>query len=150
MPGTIWRCRVTPKAPLSLLLLTLVWVAVGCPPRSADVTDRSTPGGAAVAQLDPDEFAEVVTASGVLVVNVHVPYEGEIPGTDTFVDYREVVGSDDLPDDLDSPIAVYCMTGSMSARAAKALADAGHQDVRELAGGMQAWQDSGRNLRFRS
>ncbi|HEX9766562.1 MAG TPA: rhodanese-like domain-containing protein [Nitriliruptorales bacterium] len=53
---------------------------------------------------------------------------------------------DGLPSDRDATVAVYCMSGNMSRQAALALVEAGVTDVRELDGGMLAWQDAGRDL----
>lgn len=50
----------------------------------------------------------------LLVVNVHVPSEGELPGTDAFVAYDRILGWDGLPQDRDAAFAVYCMSGNMS------------------------------------
>ncbi len=43
-------------------------------------------------------------------------------------------------------IAVYCMSGNMSATAVQDLADLGYTDVVELDGGMMAWMADGREL----
>ena len=48
--------------------------------------------------------------------------------------------------DRSLPVVVYCSVGVRSARAAAALADAGHRDVRNLAGGVFAWANEGRPL----
>jgi len=51
-----------------------------------------------------------------------------------------------LPNDRDATIALYCRSGSMSAEASAALLKAGYTDVRDLDGGMIAWEQSGRDL----
>ncbi|MDZ4234910.1 MAG: rhodanese-like domain-containing protein [Dietzia sp.] len=54
-----------------------------------------------------------------------------------------------MPTVRSTPLAVYCRTGRMSTIAASTLANLGYPDVVELAGGMQAWQQSGRTLVWR-
>lgn len=81
-----------------------------------------------------------------VVVNVHVPYEGEIPGTDVFVPFDEIASSDELPEDRERPLLLYCRTGSMSASAAADLVDAGYGDVTHLEGGMAAWRADGQTV----
>lgn len=81
------------------------------------------------------------------LINVHIPYEGEIEGTDEFVPFDEIeTNLDKFPADKDARIIVYCRSGSMSAQAARALVELGYSDVWNVDGGMIAWQNSGRPL----
>jgi rhodanese-related sulfurtransferase len=82
-----------------------------------------------------------------LLINVHIPYEGEIEGTDDFVPFNEIEANPDkFPVDKDARIVVYCRSGSMSAQAAITLAGLGYTDVWNLDGGMIVWQNSGQPL----
>jgi phage shock protein E len=102
--------------------------------------------GTPVAQADPASFELLMAAPGAVVVNVHVPQQGAIPGTDASIPYNEITGHPSLPTVLDTPILVYCETGRMSSIAGEKLIAAGYSDVTQLTGGMQAWQASGREL----
>jgi rhodanese-related sulfurtransferase len=95
-------------------------------------------------RLSPDEFAARLADSSATVVNVHTPYEGEIAGTDLFIPYDTIRGDARLPADKDTEILLYCRSGRMSATAARSLVDAGYTNVADLAGGMDAWESSGR------
>jgi rhodanese-related sulfurtransferase len=112
--------------------------------------ERTAPGatapGAEVALVAPDEFAERTADPDAVLVNVHVPYEGEIAGTDLFVPFDEIASSNELPSDHDRPLLVYCRTGDMSATATADLIDAGYTDVTDLEGGMVAWQAADRSV----
>ncbi|OMC41699.1 sulfurtransferase [Mycobacterium sp. GA-1841] len=97
--------------------------------------------------VGPDEFAAAVGESDTVTINVHVPYEGDIAGTDLSIPFDRIAQeSDRLPRDRSAPIAIYCRTGPMSATAAETPASMGYTDVVELDGGMKAWQASGRPL----
>jgi rhodanese-related sulfurtransferase len=96
--------------------------------------------------VGPDEFAERAADAEAVVVNVHVPYEGEIAGTDLFIPFDEVASSPSLPSGKDQPLVLYCRTGNMSAEAAADLLEAGYTDVTDLEGGMVAWEASGREV----
>lgn len=48
--------------------------------------------------------------------------------------------------DPEKPVLVYCRSGGRSAKAAKQLRDAGFKDVRDLAGGVVAWEKDGQPL----
>ena len=109
-------------------------VAVG---DAGSYTDVSVDGLAALME-EAEDFP---------LVNVHVPYEGEIEGTDLFIPYDEIEQHlDQLPADKDARIIVYCRSGGMSAQAARTLVQLGYGDVWNVDGGMIAWQKSGRTL----
>lgn len=93
-----------------------------------------------------DEFAARLEDPDVVVVNVHLPDEGNLPDTDVSIPFDEISESDALPSDLDTPLAVYCKSGNMSADAVADLAALGYTDVVELDGGFEAWVDAGRGL----
>ena len=60
------------------------------------------------------------------LVNVHIPYEGEIEGTDLFIPYDQTGQRlSDLPPDPGGKIVLYCRSGRMSATAAGALVSTG-------------------------
>ena len=120
--------------------------AASCAGQGDSTAGAPTASQAAIDVVAVETFASLLDDPGVTTINVHVPYEGELPGTDAFVPYDQVVGSPTLPEDRDRPIAVYCMSGSMSAQAARALAEAGFSDIRDLDGGLLAWQEAGRDL----
>ncbi len=132
-----------------LLLLLALAAAVGCGSAenpTAPGPARTTSVGAAVS-LDPAAFAAAVTEQERVTVNVHVPYAGELAGTDLFLPYDRVeTDAADLPADRSTPLAVYCLTGRMSAEAVADLRSLGYTDIVELAGGMRAWQQAGRPI----
>jgi rhodanese-related sulfurtransferase len=118
------------------------------PATSAARSDSAAAADAAtVASLPPAEFATALADDDVLVLNVHVPDEGSIAGTDAAIPYDEVrARSAELPQDLDAAVAVYCKSGRMSAVTVGTLRDLGYTDVVELRGGMDAWAADDREL----
>jgi rhodanese-related sulfurtransferase len=98
-----------------------------------------------ISQLSADEFSSAMAADDdAYVMNVHVPYEGEIGDTDAFVAFDKIENSADLPSDRSQPIRLYCKTGRMSQIAGLTLVQMGYTDVAHLVGGMDAWAESGR------
>jgi rhodanese-related sulfurtransferase len=102
-------------------------------------TDGYTDVGAA--QVD-----EILADPSVTVVDVHIPYEGEIPGTDLVVPYNDIDALVAQLPDKSSPILLYCRSGNMSTEAASALVDRGYTNLMELDGGYNAWVQQGGEL----
>ncbi len=99
-----------------------------------------------VTLVDAGEFAERMDQPGVVTINVHVPDEGTIAGTDMTIPFDQIATTDELPTDTDTPLAIYCKSGNMSADAAKDLQALGYTDVVELRNGFEGWVESGRPL----
>jgi len=102
-------------------------------------------GGAGAVLISAQEAAQIIeTDPQVFVVNVHVPYAGEIEGTDAFVPYDEVADRiDEFPADRSTPVLLYCRSGRMSADAAHPLLEAGYTHVLDVDGGMVEWESAG-------
>ncbi len=97
--------------------------------------------------INIEQLKSMLDDPQVFVVNVHIPYIGEIPGTDALVPFDKVAQQLDVfPADKTAPIVVYCRSGSMSAQASKTLAELGYTQVYNVAGGMNAWQAAGYQL----
>lgn len=122
----------------------------------AGLASLLVPGRAALAQdaasgaaplLSPEALEAELAASDPVLINVHVPYDGEIEGTDAFIPFDAIAEDPSLlPADLGARVVVYCRTGRMSAIAGAALVAMGYSDVADLEGGMEAWTASGRPL----
>jgi rhodanese-related sulfurtransferase len=98
------------------------------------------------ADISVDQLASLMDDKDFTMVNVHIPYEGEIPQTDLFIPFDEMQAHlDELPA-RDATIVLYCRSGSMSTAAARVLADEGYTNVMELDGGFNAWRSAGYEL----
>ena len=94
--------------------------------------------------ITPAQLNLMLEHKDFLLVNVHIPYEGEISQTDLFVPYNEIEQNlSKLPRDKGEKIVLYCRSGSMSAIAAKTLVKLGFTNVWNLAGGMVEWEKQG-------
>lgn len=132
---------------LGAIALTLgAATLTGCGGSASDPAAAPQERPAAARQADPQAFAAAVRDPRVFVLNVHVPDEGSIAGTDASIPFDRLrERRAELPEPS-TPLAVYCRSGSMSAEAVRTLADLGYRHVVELRGGMVAWSAAGRPL----
>lgn len=123
-------------------------------PKAAEPADSKSIGekvavpGGSFARLSPDELKSALQDKDFTFVNVHIPFEGDIAGTDLSIPYNEIERKknlDRLPG-KDEEIVLYCRSGSMSTEAASTLVKLGYENVRDLDGGMIAWEEAGYRL----
>jgi rhodanese-related sulfurtransferase len=138
------------KVSLFLIILTGLFL-VGCSTTnpstsSTDNIGQVVPlaGGGQYVDITPQELKGMLDEKDFFFVNVHVPYDGEIPETDAFIPFDDIAGYlSEFPSDKDAKIVLYCRSGSMSAISAKDLVGAGYENVFNLDGGFRAWSDMG-------
>jgi rhodanese-related sulfurtransferase len=97
-----------------------------------------------------DRFVEMMDRKDFVLINVHIPYGGEIAETDLLIPFNAIDRhKNELPNNKDTKIVVYCMMGPMGDIAAGRLIRMGYTKVLHFQGGMKAWKKTGRSLRFR-
>lgn len=138
---------------LLIILILLAALATACsqaaapPAEPAGMPAAGFPKNAAgYADITVDQLAEMLPDKDFTLVNVHIPYEGELPQTDLFIAYNRITDNLDQLPAKDAPIVLYCRSGRMSTEAATVLAGLGYNNVMELNGGFVAWQAAGYEL----
>ena len=140
--------------PQCLILLAVAFTATACAQLGDDTApgpeDDTVPQAAAVPlfeDISVDDLREMMAHKDFILVNVHIPFEGNIPGTDVSIPFDEVAEHlDQLPESRDSRIVLYCRSGRMSEEAATTLASLGYTNVFNLSGGFRAWEGAGYEL----
>jgi rhodanese-related sulfurtransferase len=131
-----------------LILLAALITACGQDTAPTEMTESGFPKNAAgYADIDAQQLAEMLPERDFTLVNVHIPYEGELPQTDLFIAYNRIADNLDQLPDKDAPIVLYCRSGRMSREAATVLAGLGYSNVMELNGGFIAWEAAGYEMR---
>jgi len=127
----------------ALLLLALLAVA-GCAPATSMPEESAAPTPSAITV---EELNTMLQSKDFPLINVHIPYEGEIPDTDAHIPYDEIEKyTDQLPQDKNDKLVLYCLSDGMSVVASKTLIEMGYTDVVYVEGGMKAWQAAGYEL----
>ncbi len=128
-------------------LLTLMIVLA---PLGNFIADGWTMDQKAYENIYIDQFVKMMDQKDFILINVHVPYYGEIAQTDLLVPFKAIEQyKKDLPKDKNTKIVVYCMMGPMGDIAAEILANMGYTRVSNFQGGMMAWTQTGRHLQRR-
>jgi rhodanese-related sulfurtransferase len=125
--------------------------AQSAPPRAASEVNLAQQtqqlpleGGGSYTDVSAVGLAAMLENKDFPLINVHIPYEGEIERTDVFIPFDEIEPNlDQLPADKGARIVVYCRSGSMSAKSARTLVELGYTDVWNLDGGMIGWKKAG-------
>jgi rhodanese-related sulfurtransferase len=113
---------------------------------TAEQTTAEQPA-AAYTDINVEELREMMDNESITLVNVHVPFEGDIPGTDVSIPFDEIGQHlDQLPRDMVAPVVLYCRSDRMSTEAANTLANLGFTNLYNLDGGFRAWTAAGYDL----
>lgn len=125
---------------LALLLAFTVWTGAGYV-ASPIASEQS---GGTYETITTGQLVQMLENKDFVLVNVHIPYEGEIAETDAFIPFDQMQANLDLlPADKSAPIVLYCRSGRMSEIAAGELAALGYTNVSHVAGGMVEWAKAG-------
>lgn len=127
-------------------LCLLVILLIGCQPKPVTGETVTTSGGS-YQDVTSAELQTMLNSKDFVFINVHIPFAGNIRGTDLTIPYNEIKQNlSQLPSDKDAKIVLYCRSGRMSQIAAEELVSLGYTNVWNLKGGMADWQQAGNEL----
>jgi len=119
-----------------LALLAFVILACG--------TQENLEKKKASVDITAQQLNKMLEEKDFTLINVHIPYDGEIPQTDLFIPYNEIEeNADRLPQEKNAKIVIYCRSDRMSNIASMTLVEMGYTNVLNLKGGMRAWKEAG-------
>lgn len=155
--GSAGLARLTAALIAAAAFSILIVFAAACGGDNSDGGDEANGGdvngsvgqvvqvtGGSFVRVTPAELQAMLESKDFPFINVHIPFEGEIAGTDQHLPYDQIMQRlGDLPADKGAKIVLYCRSGNMSTQAAGELVQAGYTNVWELGGGMIAWKEAG-------
>lgn len=125
------------------LALIAILLLAGCQSREVTGETISATGGT-YKNVTPKDLNSMLKDKDFVLVNVHIPFAGDIPDTDLSIPYDQIGQNlSQLPDDKAAKIVLYCRSGHMSQIAAEDLVSRGYTNVWNLTGGMVDWEKDG-------
>jgi rhodanese-related sulfurtransferase len=130
-----------------IIAVILVLLLAGCGAKQSASNSQGT-----VVKTDKGQYTDISAAQlnemlknkDFVFVNVHIPFEGDIAGTDLSIPYDTITQNlDKLPADKNAKIVLYCRSDRMSNIAAREMADLGYTNLYNLDGGMVDWESAG-------
>jgi len=133
-------------AVISFLLGMLLLAA--CQPGGTSVKGKQVEAqGGAYTEISVNELQSMLKDKDFTLVNVHIPFEGDIPNTDVSIPYDQIAQNlDQLPADKNAKIVLYCRSDRMSTIASETLVGLGYTNIYNLDGGMVTWENTGLEL----
>ena len=131
------------KNKIVFLTLALLFV-LGCTNGKLEEKNDANLAKSSYKNMTTDELNEQLKNKDFTLIDVHIPEQEHILGTDEFIPYDEIENKlDKLPSDKNSKIVLYCRTGRMSEIAADKLAEKGYTNVYNVVGGKVEWDKKG-------
>lgn len=100
--------------------------------------------------VEVSEFAEGVSTLGVKLIDIRTAEEfaqGRLAGAEN-IDFYKTESFRTYLENLDknAKYMIYCRSGNRSGQAIQIMEEMGFRDVRELRGGLIAWQNAGKQV----
>lgn len=150
---TSFRNRATKTVAAATLIVTTGFVGTAC---GSDDSSTTTQNGAASVTttpglVEPDQVDALIKANpGMQVIDIRSPAEiaeGRLPQATMALNFYDT----DFPAQIDKldksgTYLVYCRSGNRSAQAAAMMHGKGLANTWDLAGGINAWADAGKQV----
>ena len=121
-----------------------------CQSKAIDLSgEKIDVNGGSYSNINSQQLNSMLTDKDFVLVNVHIPFAGNIPNTDLSIPYDQITETQylsQLPTGKNTKIVLYCRSGRMSQIAAEELVSLGYTNVWNLKEGMVDWEQTGYSL----
>lgn len=135
---------------ITMLVAFLLLAACSTPAEpltTVEVVGKQIPlSGGNYTDVSVAELQTMLASKDFIFVNVHIPFDGNISGTDLSIPYDQIDQNLDKLPDKTAKIVLYCRSGRMSTLASETLVGLGYSDIWNLSGGMAAWEQAGQKI----
>lgn len=133
---------------LKVIISLGMFLLVACQPRESSTAGKQIQvQGGAYTEISVRELQSMLENKDFVLVNVHVPFEGDIPDTDVSIPFDQIAENlDQLPADKDAKIVLYCRSDRMSTISSETLVSLGYTNIYNLDAGMLDWENAGLDL----
>ncbi len=132
------------------LYLATIFSLTACQGQPVEISGEPVSvGGGAYTNVNAQELNTMLKNKDSALVNVHIPFEGNIANTDLSIPYDQITEPaylSQLPADKNAKIVLYCRSGRMSEIAAEKLVSLGYTNIWNLTGGMVDWEQTGYSI----
>lgn len=126
-----------------IILLIGVFALTGCQSAKEPGTEIKIDTGS-YRLVSAIELQTMLESKDFFMVNVHIPWQGNIPQTDLHLAYDQIEPNlAQLPQDKNAKILVYCLTSGMAKKAVATLLSHGYSNLWMLGGGTTSWEEAG-------
>lgn len=132
-----------------VLTLLAVILLAACQPKPVVTEETVTVAGGSFKNINAEGLNTMLKDKDFVLVNVHIPYAGDIPNTDLSIPYDQITEASylsQLPEDKDAKIVLYCRSGRMSQIASEELVALGYTNIWNFKNGMVEWEQAGHPL----
>jgi rhodanese-related sulfurtransferase len=131
------------------LLISILFVSA-CQSNAVDLAgEKVNVDGGSYTNINSQQLNTMLENKDYVLVNVHIPFAGNIHDTDLSIPYDQITASENLaqlPADKNAKIVLYCRSGHMSRIAAERLVSFGYTNIWNLKEGMVEWEQAGYSL----
>ena len=132
-------------------LIVTVFISIlflsACQSEKVDLTgEKVSVNGGSYTNINSQQLDALFENKDFVLVNVHIPFAGDIPNTDLSIPYDQITESQylsQLPTDKTAKIVLYCRSGRMSQITAEKLVLLGYTNIWNLKEGMVEWEQAG-------
>ena len=135
------------KTFLIIVALTVILLFSACQPTEPKIGREIIAEKGSYRVVNVQELQEMLKNKDFTLINVHIPWQGNIPNTDLQLPFDQINENlRELPSGKDAKIMVYCLTSGMAKVAVQSLLDLGYTNLWMLEGGTTAWEEAGLTL----